>query len=125
MKLKKLIVAIVCCASLAAIQSTIAASDAIKTMAGIMMGLNHYPSDSEKATLQGIVDGNASAAEKACATAMINLQHSATAADKKKLGDIIADDSTPGPVRAMAKIIANLNHMPSGDDKKVLKDLMN
>ena len=125
MKLKYFFVAVVCCASLVAIQSAIAASDAVKTMAGIMMGLNHYPSDSEKATLKGIVDGDASDAEKACATAMINLQHSASAADKEKLGKIIADDSTPGPVRAMAKVIVNLNHMPSGDDKKVLKELMN
>lgn len=125
MKLKHIIVAIICCASLAAIQATFAASDAVKTMAGIMMGLNHYPSDSEKGTLKGIVDGDSSAAEKACATAMINLEHSATAADKKKLGEIIADDSTPGPVRAIAKIISNLNHKPSADDKKVLKDLMN
>lgn len=125
MNLKRLIVALICCAFLAGISSAFAASDAIKTMAGIMMKLNHYPSDAEKETLKGIVNGKATDAEKTLATAMINLQHSATAADKKKLNKLIADDSTPGPVRAMAKIIANLNHMPSGDDKKVLKDLMN
>jgi len=125
MKLKQLIVTVVCCASLVVFSSVMAASDAVKTMAGIMMGLNHYPSDAEKATLKGIVDGGASDAEKACATAMINLQHAATADDKKKLNGIISDDSTPGPVRALAKIIVNLNHMPSGDDKKTLKELMN
>jgi len=124
MKLKQLIIAIVCCVLLVSVQSVFASGDAVKTMAGIMMGLNHYPSDAEKGTLKGIVDGDASAAEKACATAMINLQHSASADDKKKLNAIIGDDSTPGPVRALAKIIVNLNHMPSGDDKKVLKDLM-
>ena len=56
---------------------------------------------------------------------MINLQHSATDADKKKLSKLIADDSTPGPVRALAKVINNLSHKPSGADKKVLKELMN
>lgn len=125
MKLKQLIVAIVCCFALVGIQSAIAASDAIKTMAGIMMKLNHYPSDAEKGTLKGIVDGKSSAAEKTLATAMINLEHAATAADKKKLKALIEDDATPGPARAMAKIIMNLNHKPSGADKKVLKELMN
>ena len=52
MTLKRLIIAIVCCLLLTGIQSAFAASDAIKTMAGIMMGLNHYPSDAEKGTLR-------------------------------------------------------------------------
>ena len=125
MNLKQITTALVCCALLAGIHTAFAASDAIKTMGGIMMKLNHYPSDAEKETLKGIVNGGASDAEKTLATAMINLQHAATAEDKKKLQKLIEDDSTPGPVRALAKVIANLNHMPSGDDKKVLKDLMN
>ena len=125
MKLKLLTVATVCSILLLAAQMTFSASDAVKTMAGIMMKLNHYPSDAEKGTLEGIVKGGASAAEKTCATAMINLQHSATADDKKKLGALIKDDATDGPVRALAKIIMNLNHKPSADDKKVLKELMN
>ena len=90
-----------------------------------MFKLNHYPRDAEKGTLKGIVDGKASDAEKALATAMINLQHAATAADKKKLNALIADKNTADPVRALAKVIVNLNHQPSGADKKVLKDLMN
>lgn len=125
MKLKHLSIAIVCTVLLTGIQSVYAASDAVKTMAGIMMGLNHYPSDSEKETLKGIVGGTATEAEKAMATAMMNLQHQATAADKAKLQKLIDDDATPGPVRALAKIIANINHKPSSADKKVLKDLMN
>jgi len=125
MNLRILMLTVVCCVSLAAFQSAIAASDAVKTMAGIMMGLNHYPSDSEKATLKGIVDGKASDAEKACATAMINLQHAATDADKATLNGVISDKKTPEDVRALAKIIVGLNHKPSEGDKETLKELMN
>ena len=125
MKLKPLFIALICSTLLISLPSAFAASDAIKTMAGIMIKLNHYPSDAEKGTLKDIVKGKASEGEKALARAMINLEHQATAADKKKLEKLIGDDSTPGPVRALAKVIANLNHMPSDADKKVLKELMN
>ena len=122
---KNLCIAIICLVSFLGIQSAMAASDAIKTMAGIMMGLNHYPSDAEKKTLKGIISGDASVAERILAASIINLQHAVTATDKENLEKLIKNDSTDGPVRALAKVIINLNHKPSAADKKVLKELMN
>ena len=61
------------------------AGDNVKTMAQIMINLNHYPSDSEKDTLRQISLTSTSDHEKTIANAMINLQHAATDADKKKL----------------------------------------
>ena len=125
MNVKQIFIVLVCCLGLLAFQSAMAASDAIKTMAGIMVNLNHYPSDSEKQTLQGLVDNaDTSANEKVLATAMINLQHSATAEDKTKLSAIMKDGKASADEKALAEIIHNLSHMPSGGDKKKLQAMM-
>lgn len=108
----------------AVISQAIAGDDNIKTMAQIMMNLNHYPSDSEKETLREISLKSTDSYEKTMATAMMNLEHSATAADKKKLSKIIEDKAAPEDVKTLAKIIHDLNHKPTSDDKKKLKDLM-
>src|SRR6187402_657460 len=58
----------------------------VATMAGILLKLNHFASDPEKATLKQIVDDKAASEyEKTVAQALINVQHTATAADKTKL----------------------------------------
>lgn len=108
----------------AVISQAIAEEDNIKTMAGIMMNLNHYPSDSEKETLREISLKSTNSYEKTMATAMINLEHAATAEDKKKLSQIIEDNAAPEDVKTLAKIIKDLNHKPSSDDKKKLEGLM-
>ena len=106
------------------VSQAIAGDENIKTMAQIMMNLNHYPSASEKETLREISLKSTDGYEKTMATAMINLEHAATAEDKKKLSKIIKDDAAPAEVKTLAKIIHDLNHKPSSDDKKKLKDLM-
>ncbi|WP_455221028.1 hypothetical protein, partial [Kaarinaea lacus] len=115
MKAKYFVTGLIFCLSLLATQVLLAAaSEATKTMAGIMMGLNHYPSDAEKETLKKLInEGSTTDAEKTIATAMINLEHSATAEDKKKLGKVTGDNSVPEPTRTLAGIVSNLNHKPS------------
>ena len=106
-------------------QSAIAGGDAISTMASIMMNLNHYPSDSEKQTLNGIANNSAASEhERIMAQAMINLQHKASDADMPKLKKIMNDDSASADAKDLAGIILNLNHKPSGSDKARLKKMM-
>lgn len=104
---------------------TALAEDSIKTMAQIMINLNHFPSDSDKEVLRKItLDSATSQNEKTLASAMINLQHAASDADKQKLSAIIKDRAASENERNLAEIIYNLNHKPSSADKEQLKKMM-
>ncbi|NOZ52861.1 MAG: hypothetical protein GXP08_06915 [Gammaproteobacteria bacterium] len=106
-------------------QNVFASSESIKTMAGIMSHLNHYPNSAEKETLNKLLkETTTTDIEKTLATAIINLQHSATAADKKKLSKIINDNSASRSIRDLATIIHNLDHQPSPADIQKLKSMM-
>src|SRR5690348_10972292 len=73
---------------------------AVKTMAGILASLNHFPNDADKKALQGVIDDKATTAdEKVVAQAMLNIQHTAAAADKPKLQALIDEKKTSEGVR--------------------------
>jgi len=96
----------------------------IQEMANIMMKLHHYPSDSETATLQKIIDDSASTQdERTIATALMHMHHTVTADDKAKLMDIANNDMAPAADRTMAKILAHMEHKASADDKAELEKL--
>jgi len=98
----------------------------MRTMAGIIMHLNHYPSTEEKDTLRAIVnDSTVPAHERVLAQALLNMKHKASAADKEKLQAIMNDASAPQQLREMAGIVHSLNHMPSAADRKKLGMMMN
>jgi len=96
-----------------------------KTMAAMLITVEHYPSTADKQVLQSIIDSaTATANEKIIATAMMNLEHQATAEDKDKLQAII-DDEFPGngdlPTATaaeitLATIVHALNHMTTAED---------
>jgi hypothetical protein len=101
-----------------------APSQNIKTMAGILAGLNHFPSADEKKTLQGIDDSaTATAPEKTLAEALLHVQHTVPAADKTKLEAVTKDQSTPESARTIAGILLHLNHTPSDTEKADLKKI--
>jgi len=101
-----------------------AASKNVQTMAGILMRLNHFPSDAEKATLKGIVDNKAATeGERTVAQALINLQHKVAAADQPKLQALVKDAKTPESIQTLSSIILSLNHTPSDADKDRLKKI--
>ena len=96
----------------------------IQEMANIMMKLHHYPSDSEKATLQKIIDDSASTQdERTIATALMHMHHTVTADDKAKLMDIANNNMAPAADRTMAEILAHMEHKASADDKAELEKL--
>jgi hypothetical protein len=102
-----------------------AADNATHTMAAILLKLNHYPSEAEKATLQKIVDDKAATApEQAVAQSLIHLQHHVSAEDKPKLQAIVDDKTAPADLRDMSKIIISLNHTPSAAEKETLQKIL-
>jgi hypothetical protein len=103
---------------------TAAESKAIQTMAGILVKLNHFPSDAEKQTLKQIADAKETTAhERVIAQALVNLQHKVSADDKPKLDALLKDTAAPESVKTLASIIVSLNHMPTDADKEKLKKL--
>src|SRR2546430_889521 len=101
-----------------------AESRAVQTMAGILLHLQHYPTDADKQSLKQIIeDKSATKDERTVAQALINVQHMVAAADKPKLEAIAKNDKATSPVKTLAEIILKLNHMPSESDKGKLKAL--
>ncbi|MEE8243903.1 MAG: hypothetical protein V3R27_02825 [Pseudomonadales bacterium] len=101
------------------------ADEAVTTMANIVIGLKHFPSDADKAALAAIADGDSSDAEKSVASAIANISHKVTDADKATLAAISADDDASAELRKLAMIVGNLNHMPSADAVASLEGLAN
>jgi hypothetical protein len=102
-----------------------AESKAVHTMAEILLKLNHYPSASEKETLQKLVsDKDTSAQERMLAQALINVQHTARPDDKPKLQALMTDESAPASVKTLASVLYNLNHTATDTDKEKLKNLL-
>lgn len=105
-------------------QSALAVSAAVREMAGIVMHLNHYPSDTEKVRLGAIAaDKGSTEPERVIATAISNLEHKVTAMDADKLRKVTGDMSAPAEVRDLAGIVLNINHKPSAADKGKLEAL--
>jgi hypothetical protein len=122
-KLHRIVIAVLVAAPLVA---TLAAADskAVQAMAGILMKLNHFPSDAEKATLKAIVDDkNSTAGERTVAQALMNVMHKVSAADKPKLEALVSDKDTSDALKTIAKVILNLNHTPTDAEKEQLKKI--
>lgn len=101
------------------------ADDSISTMAKIVIGLKHFPSDADKAALAAIANGDGSADEKAVAQAIANIAHKVTDADKAKLQSVIDGDSASSQLRTLAQVVAGINHVPSADAVASLQGLAN
>ncbi|HJN94181.1 MAG TPA: hypothetical protein QGF41_00505 [Gammaproteobacteria bacterium] len=95
----------------------------LKTIAGIVAGMNHFPSDAEKATLTAIVDSSERRGVQMIASAVLNIQHAANAEGKETMGQIIAFDGAPANVKALAEVVMGFSHMESVAAKATLADL--
>src|SRR5215467_5234358 len=91
----------------------------VQTMAGILMNLQHFPTEAEKQTLKHIAeDKSATADERTVAGALANVQHTVAAADKPRLEAIVKDDKASSSVKTLASVLLGLKHMPSASDKE-------
>ncbi len=107
------------------VPSALAASASVREMAGIVVHLNHYPSDTEKARLKAIAADKANTEqERVIATAIANLEHTVAAADAGKLRKVTNDTSVPAEVRELAGIVLNIHHSASEADKGRLETMM-
>jgi hypothetical protein len=101
------------------------ADEVVATMANIVISLKHFPSESDKASLATIAQSDDRNAVKAIASAIANISHKVTDADKAVLDAIIADSSTPEDLRDLAVVVSGLTHLPSADAVAVLEGLAN
>ena len=103
----------------------LADDDAIATMAGVMLGFNHFPSADQKVSLQEIVDSDqSSGTEKTLATAILLMQHQATDADKKSLEQIVNDASGSAETRDLASVIHDVQHQANSEQKEILQKIL-
>lgn len=103
----------------------IAADFSIKTMAGIVMNMHHYPSADEKKTLHAIAENDHSTVgEKQLATALINIQHSVDSSDAERLRALTKDMKASQQERELAEILLGFNHMASSSQKEQLQKLL-
>ena len=100
------------------------AGGAIKQIADIVVSINHFPSDADKAALADIA-GNDVLPEglRNMATAVSNISHAASAEGKAMMASIQANGEAPDRAKLLARIIASLNHMPSDEAKATLAEL--
>jgi len=107
------------------IEPLIAEENTIKTMATIMMELNHFPNDDQSALLTGITsDPATSDAEKAVATAILTMKHQVTAHHKQTLGEVAGNDSLGSDIRGLASIMQNVNHTLNDFEQAQLKAIV-
>lgn len=99
------------------------ANNSVATMAGIVLSLQHYPSDADKQALAAIAGGDGSPAVKSVAAAIAGIAHKVSDADRATLEAIAADESQPADLRELAGIVAGINHVPSADAKAALAKL--
>jgi len=101
-----------------------APSKAVKTMASILVTVNHFPNDEQKKTLTALAaEPTTTAQEKVLIAAMTGMQHSVAAADKPKV-EAVAKDQTASPgARSIATVLAKFLHTASDADKAELKKL--
>jgi len=104
--------------------AALASDSTVGVIAGIMMHLNHYPSDSEKQTLANIVhDGHATAGEKALAGALMRMRHSVQGNDAATLRALASDKQANRNEQDLADILLGITHHPSANDKRRLQSL--
>jgi type IV pilus biogenesis protein CpaD/CtpE len=99
-------------------QLAMAQADAAKTIAGILSGVSHYPSEEQKTILMTISNNKKnSAATKTIAKAVHDMQHAVSAEDKVKLVAIAGSSKATAAEKELAAIVGSFNHV-AGDDVK-------
>lgn len=101
-----------------------AETKAVKTMAMILMNLNHFAGDADKKQLQDVIADKATTAdEKTVAQALLGVQHKVADADKPKLQAIVDSKTAAESVKTLASVIIALNHTASAAEKEKLKKI--
>ena len=125
MRIKSILAVATFTASLVLAGPAFADAASVRSMAEIVMNLNHKASDGDKMKLMAIAESTDSEAEATIAKAIANLNHKVTDADKDGLTAIVADESASYDLQELARILLTLNHHPSDEDKESLASISN
>ena len=97
---------------------------AVKQIVDIVAGLNHFPSDADIATLDGIIaNGELAQGVRDMANTVANIEHSANEEGRGAMEAIQANSQAPDRAKVLAGIIANFSHGASDDSKAQLAEL--
>jgi len=108
-----------------AVRADTTETDAVRTMAHILVGLTHRVTSVERSTLNTLVaDSTASSQVRAIAAALANVRHTARARDKSMLQALIDDASVSASLKTLATIIRRVRHVPTPADKAELQKLL-
>jgi len=98
---------------------------AARAIAGVLVNLNHFPSDADKAVLMEVANDESNGQGfRAIARAVHNMQHAASAEDKELMGRIMAADQADPRAKALAEIVANFSHVPGDAAKATLQGML-
>lgn len=101
-----------------------AGEHAAATIADIVAGMNHFPTDEQKAKLAEIqqdesVDENL----RTIAAAVANVQHQPAEADRAELQAIVDDEAATEEAKTLAAAVLNFNHKVQQTDLAALESL--
>ncbi len=94
---------------------------ALKMIADIVVGLNHFPSDDDLATLDQIIaNSELIQAVREMANAVAGIEHVCNEESRAAMEAIQKNAQVPARTRALAGIIESFSHNAGDDDKKQL-----
>ena len=96
-----------------------------KLIAGVLVDLNHFPSDADRGALMAVANDESNGQGfRMIAEAVGNIQHSANAEGKAAMNRIIASDRASAEAKALAEIVLGISHMPSAEAKAALEAML-
>lgn len=99
-------------------------SDAVSTMAGILLEMTHFPTEEHKETLAAISeDDDASEASRTIAEAIRNIEHKAQPEDVDELQKVAAGFSGSMAEQQLANIVLDFEHKASAEARDTLEAL--
>ena len=94
-------------------------------MAGVLMELNHFPTDADKASLQALAeDSSLTEAERILAGMLMTLRHMPSAEEKTQLQAIAGDEQAPQAVRDLAAVLHDLQHRVDAEGRETLAAIL-
>lgn len=109
---------------LAAGGPALAADSPAASLAGVLVNMNHFPSDADKATLHGIAsDESVDEDLRAIAQAIAGIQHTPQPTDQARLNGILSDESASPAEKTLAGAVLRFEHKVSVEDKAALEAL--
>lgn len=96
----------------------------VATLAGILVGMEHFPSDAEKKRLTSIADdADTDEHVRTIARAITRIAHQVPEDDKQKLKAILDDESATEAQKTLAGAVIRFNHEVSSEDRAALEAL--